>query len=331
MLVLNEILRRTFQTIFKSLIDYGFKVKDKKRLRSNILKIGTVIYEPTILDGFDISVFYSKRVDGVIGKPAKKMFNDITCFVDAKSIRERPELVALSANGPATRTNKAFSLPWDFVCPTNKEYQSRVLRFIEETAKEDVEGVILNLYHFPEEGFCTCDRCTKEQKESGLDWLEWRAQTVTEFIGRAKKFVTQPFGIEIWPDPVLAKERFGLDFNALAEYVDFFHVPLSAHNYVTMYWVDTLTRDFKKILKKPIFIELSAEIARDIETKALLRTVAYVSSHDIEAVLLLVHDAERGKDICKTAVNDSNYRGWLEKFGFENMNKIIERWEKIYG
>ncbi len=323
--------KNSLQTIFKSLIDYGFKVKVNKSFEVNILKIGTVIYEPTILDGFDISVFYSKRVDGVIGKPAKQMFNDITCFVDAKSIREKPELIALSANGPATRTNKAFSLPWDFVCPTNKEYQSIVLRFIEETAKEDVEGVILNLYHFPEEGFCTCDRCTKEQKESGLDWLEWRAKTVTDFIGRAKKFVRQPFGIEIWPDPVLAKERFGLDFDALAEYVDFFHVPLSAHNYVTMYWVDTLTRDFKKILKKPIFIELSAEIARDVETKALLRTVAYVSSHDIEAILLLVHNAERAKDICRTAVNDSNYRGWLEKFEFENMNKIIERWEKIYG
>ncbi len=294
------------------------------------MKIGTVIYEPKIVEGFDISVYYSKRVDGVLGKPANGMYNDITCFVDAKSIREKPELVALSPKGPATRTNKAFSLPWDFVCPTNEDYQSSVLKFIEDTTKEAVEGVILNLYHFPEESFCTCPRCSKLQRKSGLDWLDWRAQTVTEFIRTAKKLVKQPFGIEIWPDPVLAKERFGLDFEALAKYVDFFHVPLSAHNYVTMYWVDTLTRDFKKILKKPIFIELSAEIAGAIETKMLLRTVAYVSSHDVDAVLLLVHDAERAKQICTTAVNDSNYRGWLNKFGFENMNKIIERWEKIY-
>jgi len=294
------------------------------------LKIGTVIYEPTIVDGFDISVYYSKRVDGVIGKPAEGMYNDITCFVDAKTLRERPELVALSPNGPATRTNKAFSLPWDFVCPTNEEYQTKVLQFIEDTAKENVEGVTLNLYHFPEEKFCTCDRCLKQQRESGLDWLEWRAYTVTDFISRAKKLVKQPFGIEIWPDPVLAKERFGLDFEALAEYVDFFHVPLSSSTYVTMYWVDTLTRDFVKLLNKPIFIELSAEIPRAAETKALLRTVAYVSSHNVEAVLLLVHDAERAKEICKTAINDKNYRGWLEKFGFENMNKIIEKWEKIY-
>jgi hypothetical protein len=295
------------------------------------LKIGTVIYEPAIVDGFDISVYYSKRVDGVVGKPTKNMYNDITCFVDAKSIRERPELVALSENGPATRQNKAFTLPWDFVCPTNEKYQKDVLRFIEDTAKEDdVEGVILNLYHFPEEGFCTCPRCSRLQIESGLDYFEWRAQTVTDFIRRAKEPVKQPFGIEIWPDPVLAKERFGLDFDALAEYVDFFHVPLSAHNYVTMYWVDTLTRDFKRLLKKPIFIELSAEISGEIETKALLRTFAYVSSHDVEAVLLLVHSADRAKQICRTAVKDINYRGWLKKFGFENMTEIIERWEKIY-
>jgi hypothetical protein len=295
------------------------------------LKIGTVIYEPVIVDGFDISVYYSKRVDGVVGKPAKGMYNDITCFVDAKSIRERPELVALSENGPATRTNKAFTLPWDFVCPTNEEYQKDLLNFIEDTAKEDVEGVILNLYHFPEEGFCTGPRCSRLQRESGVDFLEWRAQTVTDFIRRAKELVKQPFGIEIWPDPVLARERFGLDFEALAEYVDFFHVPLSANNYVTMYWVDTLTRDFKKLLKKPIFIELSAEISGEIETKALLRTVAYVSSHNVEAILLLVHTADRAKEICRTAIKDSNYRGWLKKFGFGNMTKIIERWERIYG
>ena len=84
------------------------------------MKIGTVIYEPTIVDGFDISVYYSKRVDGVLGKPAKSMYNDITCFVDAKSIRERPELVALSENGPAKRTNKAYTLPWILCAPQTK-------------------------------------------------------------------------------------------------------------------------------------------------------------------------------------------------------------------
>ena len=292
------------------------------------MKIGTVIYEPTIVEGFDFSFYYVKRADGFVGKPAKGMFNDITCFADAKTIRERPELVATSKRGAATRTNKFFNLPWDFVCPTNEEYRSSLLRFIKGTSKEDVEGVVLNLYHFPEGEFCTCERCLKQQRESGLNWIEWRAKVVTDFVGSVKELVAQTFAVEIWPDPVLAKERFGLDFNALAKYVDFFHVPLSSQNYLTMYWVDTLTRDFKKLLKKPLYIELSAEVLGEIEIKALLRTMAYVSSHDVDAILLLVHTANQAKEVCRKAVQDINFRNWLDKFGFKNMVEIVERWEK---
>ena len=292
------------------------------------MKIGIVIYEPATVEGFDFSFYYVKRADGAIGKPAKGMFNDITCFADAKTIRKKPELVAASKKGAATRTNKFFNLPWDFVCPTNEEYRSSLLRFIENTSKEDVKGVVLNLYHFPEEGFCTCERCLRQQKESGLNWIEWRAQVVTDFVGKAKELVTQTFAIEIWPDPILAKERFGLDFNALAKHVDFFHVPLSSQNYLTMYWVDTLTRDFKKLLKKPLYIELSAEVLGEIETKALLRTMAYVSSHYVDAILLLVHTANQAREICRKAVQDINFRNWLDKFGFRNMAEIVERWAK---
>lgn len=292
------------------------------------MKIGTVIYEPETVEGFDFSFYYVKRADGAVGKPAKDIFNDITCFADAKTIRERPESVAISKRGAATRTNKFFNLPWDFVCPTNEEYRSFLLRFIENTSKENVKGVVLNLYHFPEEGFCICERCSKQQRESGLNWIEWRAKVVTDFVESAKELVAQSFAIEIWPDPVLAKERFGLDFNALAKYVDFFHVPLSSQNYLTMYWVDTLTRDFKKLLKKPLYIELSAEVLGEIETKALLRTMAYVSSRNVDAILLLVHTVNQAKEICRKAVQDINFRNWLDKFGFRNMAEIVERWEK---
>jgi hypothetical protein len=193
-----------------------------------------------------------------------------------------------------------------------------------------VKGIVLNLYHFPEEGFCTCERCLKEQRKSGLDWYEWRKQVVTDFVRKAKELVAKSFAIEIWPDPVLAEERFGLDFKALADYVDFFHVPLSAQNYSTIFWVDTLTRDFRKLLKKPLYIELSAEISREAETKYLLKTMAYVSRNDVDAILLLSHTADRLKEICRTAVHDTNYRDWLDKFEFKKMIRIVERWEKIY-
>lgn len=294
------------------------------------MQIGTVIYEPKFVDGFDLFFYLVKRADGIVGNPANGMFNDITCFADAKAVREKPELVAVSKKGVATRSNKFFNLPWDFVCPTHEEYRSYLLRFIKDTSKENVNGIVLNLYHFPEEGFCTCERCLKEQRKSGLDWYEWRKQVVTDFVRKAKELVAKSFAIEIWPDPVLAEERFGLDFKALADYVDFFHVPLSAQNYSTIFWVDTLTRDFRKLLKKPLYIELSAEISREAETKYLLKTMAYVSRNDVDAILLLSHTADRLKEICRTAVHDTNYRDWLDKFEFKKMIRIVERWEKIY-
>ena len=58
------------------------------------------------------------------------------------------------------------------------------------------------------------------------------------------------FAVEIYPDPVLAKERFGLDLNAIAELVDYFHVPLSSRDYFTNYWVDMIARDFVASLKE---------------------------------------------------------------------------------
>jgi hypothetical protein len=298
--------------------------------KADALKIGTVIYEPKRVEGFDLFVYYVKRADGAIGKPARDMFNDITCFADAKTVRERPELVAVSNRGAATRSNKFFTLPFDFVCPNHEEYRANLLHFIKCVSKENVSGVILNLYHFPEEGFCTCKRCFKEQKKSGLAWKEWRTKVVTDFIKTANKLVVQRFAVEIWPDPVLANERFGLDFNSLAPYVDFFHVPLSSQNYLTFFWVDTLTRDFKKLLKRPLYVELSGEISGEIETKALLKTMAYVSRDGVDAILLLSHTADRLKEICKTAVHDINYRNWLDKFEFQNMIKIVEKWERIY-
>lgn len=294
------------------------------------VKIGIVTYEPTPVEGFDFNFYLAKRADGFVGKPAKNMINDITCFADARTIREKPGWATVSNRGPALRTNKYFNLPFDYVCPTNEEYQLYLLDFLRKTTKESGKGLVLNLYHFPEEGFCTCKRCVQLHKKSGLNWTEWRSHVVIDFVKRAKELVMQEFAVEIWPDPLLAKQRFGLDFGALAEYVDFFHVPLSAHNYVTIYWVDTLAHGFTKLLKKPVYLELSAEIGGEVEIKALLKAMAYVSRHDIEALLLLVHTANRAKQICKTAVQDTNFRKWLDDFHFENMTKILEKWEKTY-
>jgi hypothetical protein len=294
------------------------------------MKVGLVTYTPEKVEGFDMHVYYAKWADGQAFPAAKEMQNDVTCFCDAKAIREDPSIVAISKNGPALRKNRKINLPFDFVCPTNPEYRAKVLDYIEGLGRTEIQGVTLNLYHFPDEEFCVCSRCVELWRQSGLNWTEWRAQEITVFLKQAKRLVKGTFAVEMFPDPVLAKERFGINFERIAELVDYFHVPLSSRDYLTNYWVDLLSRDFLKILSKPVIVELSAEMVTDEKTDALLKIVAHLSRHDLMGVLLLVHDSENAKQICRYAVNNSAFREWLRKYEFAEMTRIVDEWAKLY-
>jgi hypothetical protein len=294
------------------------------------MKLGLVTYTPEKVEGFDPHVYFAKWVDGQVFPAAKNMQNDVTVFCDAKAIREDPSIVALSKGGPALRRNRKSNLAFDFVCPTHPDYRVKVFDYLDNLSKQDIAGVTLNLYHFPDEDYCICPRCAELRKRSGLNWTEWRAQTITAFLKEAKTHTKGTFAVEMFPDPVLAKERFGIDFRTIAELVDYFHVPLSSRDYLTNYWVDTIVRDFVAILKKPIVVELSAEMPTDEKLDALLKTVAYISRHKIDAVLLLVHNSENARQVAKFAVQNSDFREWLAKYEFKEMHRIIDDWAKIY-
>jgi len=294
------------------------------------MQIGLVTYKPEKVEGYDLHVYYSKSADGQVFQAAKEMQNDVTVFCDAKAIREDPTLVAMSSAGPALRKNKRSNLAFDFVCPTHPAYRAKALSYVESLSKENILGVTLNLYHFPDQEYCVCPRCVELWKQSGLNWTEWRAQTVTQFLKEAKSLVKGSFAVEIYPDPVLAKERYGLDLGVIADLVDYFHVPLSSRDYFTNYWTIMLARDFVASLKKPVVVELSAEMPTDEKLEALLKTVAYISRHKVEAVLLLVHDSENARQVCKFAVQNENLRNWLKTYDFKEMSRIVDGWAKLY-
>jgi hypothetical protein len=295
------------------------------------MKIGLVTYAPEKVEGYDIHVYYSKWADGQAFPAAKDMQNDATCFCDAKAIREDPSIAAVSKNGAALRKNRLFNLPFDYVCPTNPQYRAKILDYVESLNGERIEGVTMNLYHFPDQEFCICPRCMELWRKSGLSWTDWRAQTVTEFLAEAKDRTKGTFAVEMFPDPLMAKERFGIDFEAIAPMVDYFHVPLSSRDYLTNYWVDLLTRDFIKLLKKPVVVELSGEMLTNEKTDALLKTVAYLSRHDLMAVLLLVHDSENARQIARFAVQNSGFQEWLSRYELPEMKRIVDNWAKTYG
>jgi hypothetical protein len=294
------------------------------------MQIGTVTYKPELVEGFDLQVYYSKWADGQAFPAAKGMQNDVTVFCDAKAIREDPSIVQTSKPGPALRRHRRNNLPFDYVCPTHSGYRQKVFEYLGNISKEDIVGVTLNLYHFADECFCTCPRCIAAQAKSGLSWTEWRAKTITDFLREAKTHTKGTFAVEMFPDPVLAKERFGIDFPAIAELVDYFHVPLSSRDYLTNYWVDTITRDFAATLKKPVVVELSAEMPTDEKIEALLKTVSYISRHGLMATLLLVHDSENARQVARFAVHNSGFREWLDTYKFTEMQKIVDNWAKIY-
>jgi hypothetical protein len=294
------------------------------------MQIGLVTYKPEFVEGYDVHVYFCKWVDGQVFPAASGMQNDVTVFCDAKAIREDPNIVSVSKGGPALRRNRKSNLAFDFVCPTHPGYRQKVFNYLDSISKQEIQGVTLNLYHFAEQDYCTCPRCTEQREKSGLSWAEWRAKTITTFIKEAKTHCKGTFSVEMFPDPVLAKERFGIDFEAIAEIVDYFHVPLSSRDYFTNYWVDTIVRDFVATLKKPIVVELSAEMPTDEKIDALLRTVAYVSRHNLMGVLLLVHDSENARQVAKFAVHNKEFREWLQTHEFKEMTRIVDYWAKIY-
>ncbi|MCW4030109.1 MAG: hypothetical protein NWE92_10750 [Candidatus Bathyarchaeota archaeon] len=294
------------------------------------MKIGLVTYKPEHVEGYDVHVYYSKWADGQAFPAAKGMQNDVTVFCDAKAIREDPSIVATSPGGPALRRNRKSNLAFDFVCPTHAGYRAKVYDYLDSLTKQDIEGITLNLYHFPDQEYCTCPRCTEQHQKSGLSWTDWRAKVVTDFLREAKTHTKGTFAVEMFPDPVLAKERFGIDFPAIAELVDYFHVPLSSRDYFTNYWVDTIVRDFVATLKKPVVVELSAEMPTDEKLDAVLKTVSYISRHNLMATLLLVHDSENARQIAKYAVHNSDFHEWLDLNEFTKMKQIVDGWAKIY-
>jgi hypothetical protein len=77
-------------------------------------------------------------------------------------------------------------------------------------------------------------------------------------------------------------------------------------------------------------VELSGEMLTDEKTDALLKTVAYLGRHDLMGVLLLVHDSENAMQIARYAVKNSEFRDWLSRYDFAEMNRIVESWTKLY-
>ncbi len=301
------------------------------------MKFGSFLFSPETVEGFDIHVYRLKPETGTIGTPKEGMYNNIACFGDNVNAEKHPEWVSISKDGPSLRTNKKYNFRWDILCMTNLEYRDWILNFIEDAAKV-ASGITLSSIHFADHGFCVCPRCVELWRQSGLNWVEWRVQTVTNFIKDARERVkkwNKPFIVGLLPDPTLSRERFGIDFDQLAECADAFLVPMFSKSYATQWYFETTARAFKKILKKPVYINLyvygPGDSPNEVPTISdLLKVSVRICRTGVDGIFYLAENAQRLKEFQKAAVQAREVLKELEGYGGDEVLELIHKWESLF-
>jgi hypothetical protein len=299
------------------------------------LKFATFLYQPEPAEGVDINFYRIKPESGTVGKPNPAMYTNIACFGDNALAAKRPECISISKDGPAFRTNKKYNLRWDVLCMTNPEVREYNLNLIKECTKE-TPGISISSQHFAEHGFCVCPRCVEQWRQSGLNWVDWRATTVTAFLKEVRQRVgSKPLFVNLLPDPVLGKERFGYDFDALAEYADYFVIPMFSKSYPTPWYWEMLARAFKSKLKKPVFANFYVRGPNETwETVAPHRQIMTVATRvartGIDGVIFLAEKAQWIREFQKKAVEDKEWRKELEGYGGDEVLELFNKWEKLF-
>ena len=300
------------------------------------MKFGTYTFQPEKAQGFDFNVLRVKPETGIRLPTAQDMYSNIAVFADNVAARYHPDWISQSPLGPAKMGNTNYNIYWDVVCATQPEHRAEQLNYIADVDRHS-PGVWLNSQYFADHGHCTCQRCHDLWKKSGLSWYEWRRKEVTEYIAQIREEVKKELVLCIQPDPITSYERYGVDFDDLAKYADAFNVVMFSKNYATPWYWETLTRCFKKLLKKPFYISLyvfgPGDNPKDVPTTVELLTVTVRCARaGADGFLYLTDSASQMLDFQKSAVENSELRERLKSYGGQPVQGVLDRvasWEKI--
>jgi len=302
----------------------------------NNLRFGAYVYEPEKAEGFDFHVLRVKQETGKRITPRQDMYSNIAVFADNVAARNNKNWISQSLLGPAQFGNYKYNIYWDVVCATQPEHREEQLKYIEEVDRQS-PGIWLNSQYFADHGHCTCPRCDKKWKKSGLSWLEWRRKEVTDYIAQIRKRVKKELVMCIQPDPITAYERYGVDFDDLAKYADAFNVVMLSKSYATPWYWEMLSRGFKKILKKPVYISLyvscPGDSPKDVPPPAeLLTTSVRCARTGIDGILYFAAGANKLLDFQKGVVNNFELRRRLRSYGGQPVQEVLDlvnNWEKL--
>ena len=290
------------------------------------------VFEPKKAEGFDFHLFRVKPEVGRRMPPQPDMYSNVAIFGDNVAARNHPDWISQSPLGPAWRTNDNYNVRWDILCHTQPEHRAEQLDYMEDVSKHS-PGVWLNSMHFADHGHCTCDRCNKLWKKSGLSWMEWRRKEVTDYIAQIRERVKNELVVGLLPDPAGSYERFGVNFDDLAPYADAFNVVMFSKNYATPWYWEMLSRSFKKILKKPLYISLyvfgPGDDPAEIPTPRELITVSVRTGRaGVDGILYLTDKAYQLDNFRKQVVAEKELRRRLQTYGCQEVLDFFESWEK---
>jgi hypothetical protein len=173
-------------------------------------------------------------------------------------------------------------------------------------------------------------------RQSGLNWYDWRAQIVTEFLKEVRNRIgSKPLYVNLLPDPVLGRERFGYDFDALAEYADVFVIPMFSKAYPSPWYWEMLARAFKSKLKKPVFTNLYVRGPNDdphqVPTADQLLTVSVrIARTGVDGIIFLAENAQRIRDFQKAAVQSTEVLAELDGYGGDEVLNLVENWRSLF-
>ncbi len=300
------------------------------------MKFGTYVYKPEKTSGFDLHVLRTKLETGNRIPPAQDMYSNIAVFADNMATRSHPDWISQSPLGPARMGNNNFNIYWNVVCATQPEHRAEQLDYMEDVDRHSM-GVWLNSQYFADHGHCTCPRCKELWEKSGVGWFEWRRKEVTNYIAQVRERVKKDLVMCIQPDPITACERYGVNFDDLANYADAFNVVMFSKNYATPWYWEMLARGFKKLLKKPVYISLyvsgPGDSAKDVPSVSDLLTVSVRCARaGIDGILYLANGIGEIRDFQKAAVDKVELRKRLQSYGGQNVQEVlslVKNWEKI--
>lgn len=300
------------------------------------MKFATYVYKPEKTSGFDLHVLRTKLETGNRIPPAKDMYSNIAVFADNMATRSHPNWISQSPLGPARMGNNNFNIYWNVVCATQPEHRAEQLDYMEDVDRHSM-GVWLNSQYFADHGHCTCPRCKELWEKSGVGWFEWRRREVTNYIAQVRERVKKDLVMCIQPDPITACERYGVNFDDLANYADAFNVVMFSKNYATPWYWEMLARGFKKLLKKPVYISLyvsgPGDSAKDVPSVSDLLTVSVRCARaGIDGILYLANGIGEIRDFQKAAVDKVELRKRLQSYGGQNVEEVlslVKNWEKI--